>query len=146
MFLSANMTSVTVLYNCLDFRKFQFQLQQSNLTTEPSVKLCFHLHALKHSMVFSVVTPSVAVWYSGTLDFLQLWVSVFQTNKSGHSKEIWFGHVAVSPRSALRKLSDIQSYVCGCVLCSALKTVQSFFLSADIHYYKTCSVLQCGSL
>jgi len=140
------MTSVNVLYNCLDFRKFQFQLQQSTLTTEPSVKLCFLLHGLKHSMVFSVVTPSVAVWYSGTLDDLQLRVSVFQTNKSGRSKEIWRGHVAVSSRSELRKLSDIQSYVCGCVLCSALKTVQSFFLSADINYYKTCSVLQCGSL
>jgi len=134
-----DMTFRHILSQGLVFRKFQFPLTQPTLPTERSVKLCCHLHTLKHSMVTSVVTPrvavriawrpaaySVAVWYSGTLDVLQLTVSIFQTNKSRPSIRMWRSHVTVPSRSALRKSGVSQSCVCGCILCSVLQTVQPF--------------------
>jgi len=59
----------------LGFRIFPFPQPQSTLPTERNVKLCCHLRTLKGSMVISVDTQSVAVWYSGPLYILQLGIA-----------------------------------------------------------------------
>jgi len=50
-------------FGCQELR---FTLTYSTLPIERNVELCWELQTLKDSMVISVVTPSVGVWYSGT--------------------------------------------------------------------------------
>jgi len=64
VFVWTDVTSLQVHSQGFGFRKFQFPLPQTILSTERNVEICCHMHTLRHSVVISVITAIVGIWSS----------------------------------------------------------------------------------